>query len=461
MKWPFWLSFHSLSARLLVLTVAFVMLAEVLIYVPAIARFRVTYLETRLNEAHLAVTALHATPGGLVDPELQRRLLRHAQLLSVAVKLPGAYKVLLGPDMPPDVDVFYDLRESDYVTLVADAFETLLGSRNRVLAVAGPAPKDRTVSVEAFLNEAPLRTEMIAFSRRILNLSIFISVVTAALVYLALQWLLVVPMRRLVLNITGFRAAPEDESRTLQPSDRRDEIGTAERALRDMQQELRAALTHKARLAGVGTAVAKISHDLKGMLTSAMLESDRLEATVGGDPELRSLTSGLCRALDRAVVMCSRTLSFAKEGPPSVQLARLSLRALVDEVLTGFEGAAFENTIPADRMVEMDPELSRRVLENLVRNAIEAGARHLSFKVEGDRLLVIDDGPGLPPRARQNLFQPFSGSARPGGTGLGLPIARELMVAQGGDLLLLETGPGGTVFALRLRPSRFQNTEVS
>ena len=63
---------------------------------------------------------------------------------------------------------------------------------------------------------------------------------------------------------------------------------------------------------------------------------------------------------------------------------------------------------------------------------------------------IIDTGPGLPPKARDNLFQAFTGSTRRGGTGLGLSIARELARGHEGDVELVRTGKDGTVFAVRL-----------
>ncbi|MCH7795026.1 MAG: sensor histidine kinase, partial [Proteobacteria bacterium] len=66
---------ESLSARLLLLTIAFVMLAEVLIYAPSIGRFRLVYLEERLAAAHLAILALEATPDQMIGEDLKRELL--------------------------------------------------------------------------------------------------------------------------------------------------------------------------------------------------------------------------------------------------------------------------------------------------------------------------------------------------------------------------------------------------
>src|SRR5690606_5767639 len=97
-----------------------------------------------------------------------------------------------------------------------------------------------------------------------------------ALVYLSLQWLLVRPMRALTQNMTAFSEAPEDETRIIVPSGRSDEIGIAERQLQAMQHGLRAALRQKAHLAALGAAVARINHDLRNILSSASLMSDRL-----------------------------------------------------------------------------------------------------------------------------------------------------------------------------------------
>jgi signal transduction histidine kinase len=110
--------------------------------------------------------------------------------------------------------------------------------------------------------------------------------------------------------------------------------------------------------------------------------------------------------------------------------------------------------IPPDLTIEADRDQLYRVFMNLARNAVEAGAHRLSFSAmcEGRMLIVevADDGPGLAPKARENLFRPFFGSARPGGSGLGLAIARELVRAHGGELTLASSTGAGTVFHLTL-----------
>lgn len=446
--------FRSLSGRLLVLTVAFVMLAEVLIFLPSVARYRLSWLEQHLSDAHLALLAVEAYPEGMVDMALQRRLLDHAGALAMRAWY-GEHSFALHPDKLPHPAARYDLTESMPSDLIAEALAALARRTPRVISVMGPSPADPAVQVEATLSEAPLIAELRDYGLRILVLSLIISLITAALVYVSLHLLLVRPLHRLTDSMTAFRDNPEDERRILVPSARQDEVGTAEQALRDMQCRLRDALRQQARLAAVGTAVSKISHDLKGLLTTALLESDRLEATAA-DPEIKHVTKGLARALERAVALASRTLRFATEGPPDVRARAVAVRPLVEEVAAGAgAGLSARLDVPADLEAWADPELVLRILDNLIRNSAEAGAREIA--VTGARhggwltLRLSDTGPGLPEKARANLFRPFSGSARAGGTGLGLAIARELAQAMGGDLTLEASDGEGTVFALTLR----------
>lgn len=445
--------FHrSLSARLLVLTVLFVMLAEVAIFAPSVGRYRLDYLEDRLAQAHLALLALEATPDGMVDEYLQMRLLDFAGARGMTAWRPNRAKLMLGEE-PVGFDAVFDLQGAGFFELLGDGLATLVRTDNRLLGVIGESPKDPEAVIAVTIDEAPLRREMLAYGERILYLSLIISLFTAGLVYLSLHLLLVRPMLRLAGNMADFRHAPEDAARVLRPSRRHDEVGVVERALAEMQTELRSALAQRARLAAVGTAVSKISHDLKGVLSAALLESDRLEASAA-DPEIKHVTAGIARALDRAVHLCTRTLRFAKEGPPAVRLEAVALAPVVRDAAGAAGDTAVVVEIAEDLTARADAAQLPRVFENLLRNACEAGAA--TVRVTAERtdetvtVAVADDGRGLPRRALDNLFQPFSGSARVGGTGLGLPIAREIMRALGGDVTLVETGPGGTVFRLTL-----------
>jgi len=447
---------QSLSARLLVLTIFFVMLGEVLIFVPSVARFRMTYFENRLAAGHIATLSLEASEARPLDPSLTDKLLAQVGARGVALYRPNGTVLRLESVNSPTPDATIDLTRPNILLAIRGSFRTLFGNDTRILRVLGPSTTDSAETVEVLLDEAPLRGEMWDFGVRILELSIVISLVAAALVYVSLQWLLVRPMRRITANMMNFREDPEDASRMIAASGRRDEIGVAERELAVLQRTVRQALGHRARLAALGTAVTKINHDLRSILSTARLVTDGLAASAA--PEVRRVAPRLFDSIDRAVALCTRTLDFSREGAPPLAPRRFPLASLIDEVAPDLDlsedGMAIECAIPPDLVIEADRDQLYRVLLNLARNAVEAGARQLRFAAVRENgviaIDIADDGPGLPPKAQDNLFRPFFGSARPGGSGLGLAIARELTRAHGGELTLVSTTGSGTVFRLTL-----------
>ena len=463
---------NSLSARLLVLTVFFVMVGEVLIFVPSVARFRMTYFENRIASGELATLALEASPTRHLDRDLVNRLLAAVGAHGVILHRGDGMVLMLDRPVPPKADITIDLTHPSIFGAIRGSFAALSRSDDRVLRVLGPSPTGSGETVEVLLDEAPLRHEMWGFGIRILELSIVISLVAAALVYLSLQWLLVRPMRRLTASMVEFRADPEDASRLIAAGRRKDEIGVAERELAVMQQTVRRALGQRARLAALGTAVTKINHDLRNILATARLVTDSLTASAA--PEVRRTLPRLIEAIDRAVALCTRTLDFSREGAAPLTPSWFRLGPLIDEVGPGLgvseHDLAIECAIPPDLEVEADRDQLYRVLSNLARNALEAGARRLGIVAARENgstaIEVSDDGSGLPPKARENLFRPFFGSARAGGSGLGLAIARELMRAHGGELTLVSSTGAGTVFRLTLptpidRAAEFRRATVS
>ncbi len=457
--------FRSLSARLLVLTVFFVMLTELAVFAPSIGRYRLTYLEERLAAGHLAILAVQMAPPP-EQAEMTRELLHFAGAYSIGLRRPDGVKLRLEDPAapPPPADLEVSLHAPQFFPAIAAAFDTLAHARKRVLHVFGPSPKHPQAIVNMIIDDGELREYMIAYSYRILGLSILISVVTATLVYLSLQWLMVRPLRRISEAVTAFRDSPEDASRTLPPTGRSDEIGMVQRALIEMQRGLRAALQQKTRLAALGIAVTKISHDLRSILATVRLLSDRLVDS--DDPEVRRITPKLLTAVDRAVDLTTNTLRFTTEGPIQLHPTCFDLRTLAEEagavMPPAVEQAPVWNNLVEDGLqVVADRDQLFRVLVNLGQNAVQAGATRIDVSArQADGLLTIevrDNGPGLPPRARENLFQPFAGSARPGGSGLGLAISREVMRAHGGDIALESSTGEGTVFRMHLplrgRPS--------
>jgi signal transduction histidine kinase len=448
----------SLSARLLIFTAFFVMVGEVLIFVPSVARFRMTYFENRLAAGYLATLAVEASPDGRLDQGLIDRLLARVGALGVALHRADGTVVRLDPVDPPRPDFTIDLGHPNILLAIRGSFRTLFGDGDRVLRVLIPEANGRE-TVEVLLEEAPLRGELWDFGIRILELSMVLSLITAALVYVSLQWLMVRPMQRITASMIEFRDDPEDASRGIAATRRGDEIGVAERELAMMQKTVRQALGQHARLAALGTAVTKINHDLRNILATARLVTDGLTASAA--PEVRRVAPRLLDAIDRAIALCTRTLDFSREGTPPLAPSRFCLAPLVDEIGPGLAVSeaelAIECAIPPDLTIQADRDQLYRVFLNLARNAVEAGAHRLRFAAARENgtiaIEVADDGPGLPPKARENLFRPFFGSARPGGSGLGLAIARELVRAHGGELSLASSTGAGTVFRLTLPAS--------
>ncbi len=453
----------SLSGRFLLLTIVFVMLAEVFIFVPSVARFRQDYLQARLERAQIASLAVLAGTDLMVDPRLERELLENAGVLNVVLQRDSVRELVLSSPMPEEVATTYDLRDPSAWQLLRDALLQLIDSENRVIRVIGTPVKNAGQLIEITLRSGPLRAAMLDYGVRIFQLSLVISLITSAFLFLAVRRFLVQPIHRVVQAITAFKEAPEDQSRIITPAAGITELREAEEALREMQIELNHALKQKDRLASLGAAVAKISHDLRNMLTTAQLLADRIEQSA--DPAVQRTAPKLVGSLTRAVNLCESTLAYGRAEEPPPEFSRFPLAQVVADVVESEmldardDLVRIDTDLPDDLVVRADPEQLYRVLSNLVRNArqaIEATGRtgeiRLSAADRGDRweITVRDTGPGLPARALDKLFRPFEGGARKGGTGLGLAIAAELVAAQGGRLDLVSTGPEGTEFRITM-----------
>ncbi|MBZ0130286.1 MAG: HAMP domain-containing histidine kinase [Rhodobacteraceae bacterium] len=458
---------NSLSGRFLLLTIIFVMLAEVLIFVPSVARFREDYLQARLERGQIASLAVLADENDMVDPDLERELLENAGVLNVVLRRNTVRELVLSSPMPGQISATYDLRAATPWALIGDAIAILLDPDDRVVRVIGTPVKQAGLQIEVTMHTADLRKQMLDYGWRVFLLSLVISVITSALLFIAVRMFLVAPIRHVVQAITDYRHAPEDASRIIRPAAGITELHEAEEALRELQVELSAALKQKARLAALGGAVAKISHDLRNMLTTAQLLADRME--LSEDPAVKRTTPKLVNSLTRAVHLCESTLAFGKAEEPAPEKSEFPIRQLIEDVvdsemLAVSDGAVtFDLALPHDLKVHADPEQIFRVLSNLVRNArqaIEATGKpgRIVVRVEeqdgGWAIHVHDSGPGLPPKALEKLFRPFEGGARKGGSGLGLAIASELVKGHGGTLELTESGEAGTSFRITLPDGR-------
>lgn len=452
---------NTLSGRFLILTAIFVMLAEVLIFVPSIARFREDFLLSKLERAQIASLARLA--GDDISPELEQELLINAGVYNVVLRRNDARQLVLSSPLPSAIAATYDLRDAGAVTLMRDALLRLWHPGDVVVRVIGAPVRSAGMLIEVTMETGSLRTAMIDYGLRILVLSAVISIITAVLLFLAVRVFLVRPISRVVTSMKAYASAPEDARGVMVPDSNITELREAEETLALMQNQLISALRQKERLAGLGGAVAKVSHDLRNILTSAQLFTDRLETSQ--DPMVTRMAPKLVNSITRAVNLCESTLAYGKAEEPAPRLSRFALLDIVTDVIdserlsAGDADISFSEDVSAGFQLRADPEQLYRVIANLVRNARQAivtSGKPGEILVQADDtddavlIRISDTGPGLPPKAREHLFTPFQGGASKGGSGLGLTISSELVRGHGGTLTLERTGETGTSFLIVL-----------
>jgi len=446
----------------LILAVAFVVLADTLIFVPSIARYRADYLLERLRQAQIAALVQLASDTG-VSPALEEELLANAEVYNVVLRRDDVRQLVLSSPVPGQVSEDFDLRLSGPWQLIRDALSVLVDPGERIIRVIGYPVQEGGQLIEITMPTEPLRKAMLRYAGRMLGLSVLTSAVMAFLLFLAAQRLIVQPMRRVVRHMQAYAAAPEDARNIITPSARVEELLQAEEVLAEMQHDLTGALRQRERLAQLGAAVAKISHDLRNILTTAQLFADRLEASA--DPVVERAAPKLIGSISRAISLCEATLAFGKAEEPPPVLTRFALAPLAQEVVEG-EGLAPSGAgvtclidIAPNLNIRADREQLYRVLSNLVRNArqaIEAASDSGVIELAAGEdeaqwwIRIGDTGPGLPQKAREYLFAAFQGGARKGGTGLGLAISAELVRGHGGQLRLVKSDAQGTEFMIHL-----------
>ncbi len=457
--WP-----GGLSARLLTLTILFVVLAGACALPIALASFEEKWLLDRVRAAELATLAPDVAPDRKVSDQIAAQLLNGAGVARVAIQTDGMRRLVLGGPMLKRTPYLVDLRDQAPASWLAAPFQTLIGGEGRMVRVIANPRFRRADFVDIVVPDTELKRELVSYLWKLVLVAGFVATVAGVLVYLSLNLFLVRPMQRITYAMERFRVDPEDPEARVQLSGRRDEVGRAEAELDRMQADVRAALSSRARLAALGEAVAKINHDLKNMLTSAQIASERLAALK--DPKVSQALPRLERALDRAVKLASGVLAYGKtqEAAPELRAAPLAaaVTAAAEEARLAEQGVKLVCRIAAGEQVNADPDQLHRILANLLRNARQAlehqEGRTAAGRVEvtltrldnASLVRVIDNGPGVPERVRERLFRPFAGSGRPDGAGLGLAIARELAQGHGGDLILADTSETGSTFELRL-----------
>ena len=449
----------SLSGRVRWVTVAVILGIELMVLLPGLGRLRNDWMWERIHKAELLIYVPVAT-GTPVDPALYGQMLKNAGVYSINYAAPGQPPLRLQSPAAlarPVQTIDIDAEGIGYGTW--RALLRIAGRGVPVVDIRAPATLPPGTTIEVQANTGPLTQELRNNAAHVLTLTVIVALVTGLLVFAVLDRLLVRPMRVITTSIINFREDPEQDDASdlawlaARPED---DISTAARELKIMQDEMRAALWRNARLAAVGTAVAKISHDLRNILSTALLVADRLQSV--DDPTVQRATRTFIPAVERAAQLVTRTVDFAREGPPPITRTAVALHEVAEEAISVVRpldpDVRFANAIPKELVLPLDRAQIYRVLVNLMKNAAEAGAKTIRLYTDREnavtQLRVADNGPGLPLRVQDNLFKPFTSSGRYGGTGLGLAIARDLVRAHGGDLVLEQTGPRGTVFCMDL-----------
>ncbi|MBW8881533.1 MAG: HAMP domain-containing histidine kinase, partial [Asticcacaulis sp.] len=319
----------SLSGQLLFLTFGFVMIVEAVIIIPSLSNDQERWLNDRIRRAEIASQAVDTSTKNTVSKRMSSQLLNSAGVLYLAIQNDGVRDYRL---FDPDVvvpDQVMDLRDT-HKDLVHDIlylwapWKTLLSPPGRLLHVQNQPRVRSGQLIEIVVPAAPLRATLRASLLSKLRVSLSISLAAGVLVFAALSGFIVRPIRRLTKAIQRFKANPEDLALMTAPTWRQDEIGQIERELLSMQEEVRNALRSRARLAALGQAVSKINHDLRNMLTSAQMASDRLSAA-SSDPTVAKALPRLERALDRALSLATNVLTYGKsdEHAPQIQIVNL------------------------------------------------------------------------------------------------------------------------------------------
>ena len=456
---------RQLSTRVLVLTVGFVLLAELLLFIPSVASFRQDKLAKRADAAVLVTEALmsrEADLSGEARAMLAKRFMMQTGAERVTVMRGPQVVMALGGEPPARIADTEDLRvPRRFPPLLPTAREFFTFGGDAHLRVIAPAPAGGAERLEIFVPCAALGEELRAYGTRILGLSVMIALIVGALIYAAIRRIIVQPVREVAADMTAFREAPQMRRRFAPPSQRPDEIGQLQREFHEMKQSLREAFRERERLANLGLSVTKINHDLRNVLSTALLMADRLSAHA--EPELAQMGERLARTVERGVGLTEEVLEYSSAREPAPVLEAVRPHAVARDVRadlhTAFPAVRVDNRVAPDLVVRADAEQLHRILSNLARNAAQAmrtqGDARIVLEGEtvGDATLILrisDNGPGLPDKVRDRLFLPFTRGDAEGSTGLGLSIAKELAEKMGGSLELLDTGPSGTTFILGL-----------
>jgi len=466
---------RSLSTKLLTLTIIVVLLTEIVIMIPSVAHEQASWLRMRANAAYLVGLAVRDENNNRLDKMLVRDVLSTADIKGLTLERNGRRELLLSPDVKDPLErIRREINLTDYPAgkMISDAWATVFSSDDSLIRVISDGEAANGVATgtarisDIIISRVALRSDLRKYARNILILSLIISSITAIGVFFSINRLAIAPVKRMRENMSAFEADPENRAHILTPGSRVDEIGDMEQDLSALEWRLYQLLNERRRLAALGAGISKISHDLRNILASAQLMSDRLANS--DDPRVKKLSPRLVNALDRAIALSRDTLSYGRISPETIKKSPMSVRPMIDEIIEDHASIyiSMENTVPESFTMTVDKNHFHRAANNIIRNAYEAllpadlevsdipgePAHTITISAGHDDrqcwIEIADTGPGMPEEARRLIDEPFKGSFKPGGSGLGLAISAEIMRAHGGALTLVKSDDQGTTFRL-------------
>ena len=231
---------RGLSGKLLLLTISFVMVAEVLILVPSIANFRQSWLRQHLSMAEAVISVFEKVAPQSISRDVQDELLIATDALAIVVRSGTSNRILASDTMPVSVERHNFVpgpANTQPINSIVEAFDTLLLGGDRAIRVYQNM-LHREGSIELVLKDGKLRDSMLIYARNVMLISFAISIFTALLVFYSLRWLLIRPMQKMTQNMTAYSRDPENRDLIISPSQGNDEMALAERHLEDMQNQL-------------------------------------------------------------------------------------------------------------------------------------------------------------------------------------------------------------------------------
>ncbi|MBM3815029.1 MAG: HAMP domain-containing histidine kinase [Acidimicrobiia bacterium] len=247
------------------------------------------------------------------------------------------------------------------------------------------------------------------------------------------------------------------------PAESRDELGRLAATFNGMCESLQAArqeLIRQERISTIGRMASSIVHDLRNPLAAIYGGAEMMVDTELAPGQMKRVAENIYRSSRRIQEMLNDLLQITRGNKGERELCAVS--EVVDAAVETLQAAAMKQQVRIETEVEgrleapMERQRIERVFINLIGNALEAMPEGGKIRVEareageGVEVSVSDNGPGIAPEVRGQLFQPFASHGKNSGLGLGLALSRQSVLDHGGDLWVEETNGPGATFRLRL-----------